>query len=81
LPKPEPSKSKLTDINQAGSPSYAEELGRLDGLRSTNSSVDGKLLAPFFNLDQLNKIQHNGYQKVIETNTHTAARSNDSKYR
>ena len=32
------------------------ELGRLDGLSSTKSSVDGKLPAPFFNLDQLNKI-------------------------
>jgi len=32
------------------------ELGRLDGLNSTKSSVDGKLPAPFFNLDQLDKI-------------------------
>ncbi|CAN6209148.1 unnamed protein product [Urochloa humidicola] len=40
----------------AGGPSYAVELGRLDGLSSTKSSVDGKLPAPFFNLDQLNKI-------------------------
>ncbi|KAG2631254.1 peroxidase 35-like [Panicum virgatum] len=43
-------------IALAGGPSYAVELGRLDGLNSTKSSVDGKLPAPFFNLDQLNKI-------------------------
>ncbi|RLN33585.1 peroxidase 51-like [Panicum miliaceum] len=34
-------------------PSYAVELGRLDGLTSTASSVDGKLALPSFNLDQL----------------------------
>ncbi|CAN6171832.1 unnamed protein product [Urochloa humidicola] len=43
-------------IALAGGPSYAVELGRMDGLRSTKSSVDGKLPAPFFNLDQLNRI-------------------------
>ncbi|RLM85165.1 uncharacterized protein C2845_PM04G00320 [Panicum miliaceum] len=43
-------------VKKAGGPSYAVELGRLDGLSSTKSSVDGKLPAPFFNLDQLNKI-------------------------
>ena len=37
----------------AGGPSYAVELGRLDGLRSTASSVDGKLAPPSSDLDQL----------------------------
>jgi hypothetical protein len=41
---------------QAGGPSYAVELGRLDGLRSTASNVNGRLPAPFFNLDQLNQM-------------------------
>ncbi|GJN10509.1 hypothetical protein PR202_ga28608 [Eleusine coracana subsp. coracana] len=43
-------------IALAGGPSYAVELGRLDGLRSTASSVNGKLPAPFFNLDQLTAV-------------------------
>ena len=43
-------------ILQSGGPSYAVELGRLDGLRSTASSVNGRLPAPFFNLDQLNQM-------------------------
>jgi hypothetical protein len=38
---------------QAGGPSYAVELGRLDGLSSTASSVNGKLAPPSFDLDQL----------------------------
>ena len=40
-------------IALAGGPSYAVELGRLDGLRSAASSVDGKLAPPSFDLDQL----------------------------
>ncbi|KAL6880487.1 hypothetical protein ACP4OV_012052 [Aristida adscensionis] len=40
----------------AGGPSYAVELGRLDGLSSTASSVDGRLPAPFLNLDQLTAV-------------------------
>ncbi|CAO1940000.1 unnamed protein product [Urochloa humidicola] len=40
-------------IALAGGPSYAVELGRLDGLSSTASSVDGKLAPPSFNVDQL----------------------------
>jgi peroxidase len=40
-------------IALAGGPSYAVELGRLDGLSSTASSVDGKLAPPSFDLDQL----------------------------
>ncbi|KAD1885333.1 hypothetical protein E3N88_42165 [Mikania micrantha] len=38
----------------AGGPSYAVELGRLDGLSSTAASVGGKLPKPTMNLDQLN---------------------------
>ncbi|XP_078430368.1 peroxidase 50-like [Wolffia australiana] len=40
-------------ISLAGGPSYAVELGRLDGLRSTAASVNGKLPQPNFNLNQL----------------------------
>jgi peroxidase len=43
-------------IALAGGPSYAVELGRLDGLSSTASSVDGKLAPPTFNLDQLTAV-------------------------
>lgn len=41
---------------QSGGPSYAVELGRLDGLSSTAASVNGKLPQPTFNLDQLNAL-------------------------
>ncbi|XP_042493443.1 peroxidase 51-like [Macadamia integrifolia] len=40
----------------AGGPSYAVELGRLDGLSSTSASVNGKLPLSTFNLDQLNSL-------------------------
>ncbi|XP_027077507.2 peroxidase 51 [Coffea arabica] len=43
-------------IALAGGPSYAVELGRLDGLSSTASSVNGRLPKPSFNLNQLNAI-------------------------
>lgn len=43
-------------IALAGGPSYAVELGRLDGLSSTAASVNGKLPQPSFNLDQLNSM-------------------------
>ncbi|KAI4387216.1 hypothetical protein MLD38_005063 [Melastoma candidum] len=43
-------------ISMAGGPSYAVELGRLDGLSSTAASVNGKLPKPTFNLDQLNAL-------------------------
>ncbi|KAI4381247.1 hypothetical protein MLD38_007339 [Melastoma candidum] len=43
-------------IALAGGPSYAVELGRLDGLSSTAASVNGKLPKPTFNLDQLNTL-------------------------
>ncbi|XP_043712106.1 peroxidase 51-like [Telopea speciosissima] len=40
----------------AGGPSYAVELGRLDGLSSTSSSVSGNLPLPTFNLNQLTSL-------------------------
>ena len=40
-------------IGLAGGPAYPVELGRLDGLVSTASNVDGNLPPPSFNLDQL----------------------------
>lgn len=40
----------------AGGPSYPVELGRLDGLSSTSSSVNGNLPQPSFNLNQLNSM-------------------------
>lgn len=40
----------------AGGPSYAVELGRLDGLKSTAASVNGKLPQPSFNLNQLSSL-------------------------
>ncbi|KAM7510462.1 hypothetical protein LguiB_009337 [Lonicera macranthoides] len=40
-------------IALSGGPSYAVELGRLDGLSSTASSVNGKLPQPNFNFNQL----------------------------
>uniref|UniRef100_A0A0A9DHH5 Plant heme peroxidase family profile domain-containing protein n=1 Tax=Arundo donax TaxID=35708 RepID=A0A0A9DHH5_ARUDO len=43
-------------IALAGGPSYTVELGRLDGLSSTSTSVDGKLPPPSFNLDQLTSL-------------------------
>ncbi|KAF5736212.1 peroxidase 73 [Tripterygium wilfordii] len=43
-------------IALSGGPSYAVELGRLDGLSSTASSVNGKLPQPNFNLNQLNSM-------------------------
>ncbi|KAG2719745.1 hypothetical protein I3760_02G004500 [Carya illinoinensis] len=41
-------------ITLSGGPSYAVELGRMDGVSSNATSVEGKLPKPFFNLDQLN---------------------------
>ncbi|KAE8701179.1 Peroxidase 35 [Hibiscus syriacus] len=43
-------------IALSGGPSYAVELGRLDGLNSTAASVNGKLPQSFFNLNQLNSL-------------------------
>lgn len=41
-------------IALTGGPSYAVELGRLDGLSSTAASVNGKLPQPTFSLNKLN---------------------------
>lgn len=41
---------------QSGGPSYAVELGRLDGLVSKASDVNGNLPQPTFNLNQLNSM-------------------------
>jgi len=43
-------------IALSGGPSYAVELGRLDGLSSTASSVNGRLPQANFNLNQLNSL-------------------------
>ncbi|XP_078180390.1 peroxidase 51-like [Carex rostrata] len=43
-------------IALAGGPSYAVELGRLDGLVSSSNNVDGKLPTPDFDLDKLTGI-------------------------
>ncbi|GMY11880.1 peroxidase 73-like [Fagus crenata] len=43
-------------IALAGGPSYAVELGRLDGLVSKATNVEGKLPKPTFNLVQLNSM-------------------------
>ncbi|XP_022962686.1 peroxidase 51-like [Cucurbita moschata] len=43
-------------IKLSGGPSYAVELGRLDGLVSKASDVDGRLPGPTFNLNQLNSL-------------------------
>ncbi|XP_022752071.1 peroxidase 73-like [Durio zibethinus] len=43
-------------IALSGGPSFAVELGRLDGLSSTAASVNGKLPPPSFNLNQLNSL-------------------------
>ncbi|KAK2967680.1 hypothetical protein RJ640_030551, partial [Escallonia rubra] len=43
-------------IALSGGPSYAVELGRLDGLSSTAASVNGKLPKPTFDLNQLNSM-------------------------
>ncbi|KAK1363741.1 Peroxidase [Heracleum sosnowskyi] len=43
-------------IALSGGPSYTVELGRLDGLVSQSSDVNGKLPKPGFNLNQLNSL-------------------------
>ncbi|KAI9165655.1 hypothetical protein LWI28_018143 [Acer negundo] len=43
-------------IALSGGPKYAVELGRLDGLSSKASDVNGKLPQPNFNLNQLNSM-------------------------
>ncbi|GLT68807.1 hypothetical protein SLA2020_410070 [Shorea laevis] len=71
-------------IALAGGPSYAVELGRLDGLSSTASSVNGKLPQPFFNLNQLNALfAANGLSQsdmVALSAAHTVGFSHCSKF-
>ncbi|GKU98860.1 hypothetical protein SLEP1_g11798 [Rubroshorea leprosula] len=71
-------------IALAGGPSYAVELGRLDGLSSTASSVDGKLPQPFFDLNQLNALfAANGLSQsdmVALSGAHTVGFSHCSKF-
>lgn len=45
--------NRVDILVQTGGPSYAVELGRLDGKISTVASVQGHLPMPEFNLDQL----------------------------
>lgn len=68
----------------AGGPSYAVELGRLDGLSSTAASVNGKLPQPFFNLNQLNALfAANGLTQtdmIALSAAHTVGFSHCSKF-
>ncbi|XP_058179260.1 peroxidase 51-like [Rhododendron vialii] len=68
----------------AGGPSYAVELGRLDGLSSTAASVNGKLPQPTNNLDQLNTLfaSHGLSQTdmIALSGAHTVGFSHCSKF-
>lgn len=71
-------------IALSGGPSYAVELGRLDGLISTAASVNGKLPQPTFNLDQLNSLfAANGLSQtdmIALSAAHTVGFSHCSKF-
>ncbi|CAK9144027.1 unnamed protein product [Ilex paraguariensis] len=71
-------------IALAGGPSYDVELGRLDGLSSTASSVNGKLPQPGFNLNQLNAMfTANGLTQldmIALSAAHTVGFSHCSKF-
>lgn len=71
-------------IALSGGPSYAVELGRLDGLSSTSASVNGKLPQPTFNLDQLNSLfAANGLSQtdmIALSAAHTLGFSHCSKF-
>ncbi|KAG9440259.1 hypothetical protein H6P81_020424 [Aristolochia fimbriata] len=71
-------------IELTGGPSYAVELGRLDGLRSTAASVNGKLPQPTFNLNQLNSLfAANGLDQtdmIALSAAHTLGFSHCSKF-
>ncbi|XP_050388108.1 peroxidase 73 [Argentina anserina] len=68
----------------SGGPSYQVELGRLDGLSSTSSSVNGKLPQPTFNVNQLNSMfSANGLTQadmVALSAAHTVGFSHCSKF-
>ncbi|KAK8716627.1 hypothetical protein V6N13_043932 [Hibiscus sabdariffa] len=71
-------------IALSGGPSYAVELGRLDGLSSTAASVNGKLPQPTFNLNQLNSLfAANGLSQtdmIALSGAHTVGFSHCSKF-
>lgn len=71
-------------IELSGGPKYKVELGRLDGLSSTSSSVNGKLPQPTFNLNQLNAIfAANGLNQtdmIALSAAHTLGFSHCSKF-
>nr|XP_023922585.1 peroxidase 51-like [Quercus suber]POE97796.1 peroxidase 73 [Quercus suber] len=71
-------------IALSGGPSYAVELGRLDGLVSTAASVNGKLPQPTFNLNQLNALfAANGLSQadmIALSAAHTVGFSHCSKF-
>nr|BAX01483.1 peroxidase [Toxicodendron vernicifluum] len=68
----------------SGGPSYAVELGRFDGLSSNESSVDGKLPQPTFNLSQLNSMfTSNGLEQsdmIALSAAHTIGFSHCAKF-
>lgn len=71
-------------VAMSGGPSYAVELGRLDGLSSTAASVNGKLPQPEFNLNQLNAMfAANGLTQndmIALSAAHTVGFSHCSKF-
>ncbi|KAE8695961.1 Peroxidase 73 [Hibiscus syriacus] len=71
-------------IALSGGPSYAVELGRLDGLNSTAASVNGKLPQSSFNLNQLNSMfAANGLSQpemIALSAAHTVGFSHCSKF-
>uniref|UniRef100_A0A1D1XEH7 Peroxidase n=1 Tax=Anthurium amnicola TaxID=1678845 RepID=A0A1D1XEH7_9ARAE len=71
-------------VSLSGGPSYAVELGRLDGLSSTSASVNGKLPQPNFNLNQLNSLfAANGLSQtdmIALSAAHTLGFSHCSKF-
>lgn len=71
-------------IELSGGPTYKVELGRLDGLSSTSSSVNGKIPQPSFNLNQLNSLfAANGLSQtdmIALSAAHTLGFSHCSKF-
>ncbi|KAJ3669842.1 hypothetical protein LUZ60_010166 [Juncus effusus] len=72
-------------IALAGGPSYSVELGRLDGLVSKSTNVDGHLPPPTFNLDQLTSLfASNGLSQsdmIALSACHTIGLGHCSKFR
>ncbi|WOG93023.1 hypothetical protein DCAR_0312302 [Daucus carota subsp. sativus] len=71
-------------VSLSGGPSYRVELGRLDGLISTSSSVNGSLPKPTFNLDQLtsffNTLGLNRKDMIALSAAHTVGFSHCSRF-